>query len=104
MYPERVADHLGISLDTKTTMLIITNLEIVRELVSEYTRGKGFDVDGNPTPGLEAVIVSATARITQNPEGVITETIGDYSVRRSVFTGFSLVEKLVLDGYRRRAA
>jgi hypothetical protein len=49
-------------------------------------------------------VISATARLTANPDSIITLAVDDYSVRRTVFEGFSLIEKMTLDGFRRKTA
>jgi hypothetical protein len=80
------------------------SLELVTAFARAYTRGRGFDDEGRPEPDIAAAIVTAAARLTSNPTGVITETMGDYSVRYGAFQGFNLVELAVLNAYRRRAA
>lgn len=79
------------------------NLAMVTAMVRAYTRGRGF-TDGSPADDVAAVILTATARLMANPEGTITESVGDYSVRHGGFHGFNLVELAVLNTYRRRAA
>lgn len=79
-------------------------LSIVSAMVSEYTRGQGFTNDV-PTDGLRAVILSASARLLANPRGLmLDETVGPESVSyRSAFTGWTVAEAYVLNGYRKRA-
>lgn len=79
------------------------HMEMVTSFARAYTRGRGF-TDGVPADDIAAVIVTATARMMANPEGMITETVGSYSVRYSEVQGFNLVEQMVLNGYRRRAS
>lgn len=81
----------------------LVHIETVTALVRAYTRGRGF-TDGTPEPEVDAVILTATARLITNPTANITETIGEFTTRPSVFNGFNLVETLVLNNYRRRAA
>ena len=80
------------------------HLETVAAFVRAYTRGRGFAADGTPEPEVAAVIVTATARLLANPTGTVSEALGPFNVRHSVFNGFNLVEVLVLNNFRRRAA
>ena len=75
-------------------------LETIYQLVSAYTRGNGF-TGGVPNPELRAVIRTATARLTANPEQVAS-TVGGVTVAGG-FNGWSLAELAVLNRYRKRA-
>jgi len=99
-----VADYLGRGDDAELVALAGAHVEIVTEWVKSYTRGVGFSTFGEPAAAVAAVIVAATARLSNNPDGIITLTVDDYSVRNTVFEGFSLIERAILDGYRRKAA
>lgn len=100
-----VAGFLGRAEDAKTAQLAEKHLPIVTRLVYDYTRGRGFDaLTDIPNESIEAVIVAATARLTQNPEGIVTESMGPASIRRTVFDGFSIAERQLLNSYRRRTA
>lgn len=101
---EAVADYLGRGDETDLVALAGVHLPIVTEWVKSYTRGIGFDELDTPADPIAAVIIAATARLTNNPDGEITVTVDDYSTRKTVFEGFSLIEGLVLDDYRRKAA
>jgi len=48
--------------------------------------------------------VSACARLTDNPQLAREESIGDFSITRTVFNGWTLPELAVLHRYRRRVA
>lgn len=98
-----VAKFLGQGDDTSLVALAGEHLPIITAWVKSYTRGVGFTANV-PDDAIAAVIVAATARLTQNPEGHITLSIDDYSARMTVFEGFTLVERMVLDGFRRKAA
>ncbi|WP_448810468.1 hypothetical protein [Agromyces bauzanensis] len=100
---QQVADYLDRGDDTQLVALAGVHLPLVSAMVKAYTRGVGFTIDV-PDETLEAVIVSACARLTANPDGTITEAVDDYQTRRTVFEGFNLIERAVLDGYRRKAA
>jgi hypothetical protein len=97
-----VAQFLG-DTTVDTVELADRHLPLVLEMVRTYTRGRGF-TGGEPTPAVRAVVISATARLTANPDSIITLAVDDYSVRRTVFEGFSLIEKMTLDGFRRKTA
>lgn len=99
-----VATFLDRGDDPKLVALAGQHLPLITEMVRTYTRGVGFDVFDQPNYALAAVIVSATARLTNNPEGTITFSIDDYQTRKTVFEGFSLIERSVLDAFRRKAA
>jgi hypothetical protein len=103
---EDVAAFLGKAGDVKLTGLAGTHLPLVIELARSHTRGKGFGAysDIEAESPLCSVIVSATARLTNNPELLVSETIGDYSARYTTFQGWSIIERSVLDGYRRKSA
>lgn len=90
--------------DAQTLALAQVDLPLVTEFVRAYTRGVGFDTDGNPDAALSAVITTATARLVQNPTSVKSATTGTESRSFTVFDGFNLVEQIVLNNYRRRAA
>lgn len=100
----RVADHIGRPGDPATIRQAGAHVDVVAEFVHGYVGGHGFDIDGNPAPGLRAVIVSATARLTTNPEQVATYTAADYSERPTTLTGWTIAEQSVLHRYRTRWA
>ncbi|MFC5337523.1 hypothetical protein [Leucobacter denitrificans] len=98
-----VAKFLGRGGDTSLVALAGDHLPLVTEMARMHTRGVGFD-DGEPNDAIAAVIVSATARLTNNPELLQSEQIGDYSARYTTFQGWSILERAVLDAHRRKAA
>ncbi|MBG6237388.1 hypothetical protein IWX78_000331 [Mycetocola sp. CAN_C7] len=98
-----VANYLDRGDDFELVTLAGVHLPLITQLVKAYTRGNGFTADV-PDDIVRAVIISATARLTQNPDGTITVNIDDFQTRKTVFEGFSLIERVVLDGYRRKAA
>lgn len=98
-----VAVFLGRGDDTQVVALAGEHLPLVTEMARTYTRGVGFKGDV-PNDAIAAVITSATARLTNNPELLQTEQIGDYTARYTTFQGWSLIERQVLDAHRRRAA
>lgn len=76
----------------------------VATFVHGYTRGNGFDSSGRVQDApLEAVIVSAAARLVVNPEQLWQYSVGDYSERPAVLQGWTLPEIAVLHRYRRRS-
>ena len=98
-----VASFLGRDGDTKVTALAGQHLPIVTAMAATHTRDNGFTA-GAPDSTIEAVIVAATARLTNNPGLLVSETIGDYSARYTSFQGWSIIERAVLDSYRRKSA
>lgn len=82
---------------------IETHLRLVTAMTKQYTRGRGFDAANNPEEPLEAVIISATARLLQNPTHAELQTSGPFTVRPGTFSGWTLAELAVLHTYRRRA-
>ena len=99
-----VAEYLGRGDEPETVALAGVHAQLVTEWVRTYTRGVGFYPEGIPEDPIAAVIISATARLTQNPDSTITVTVDDYSARKTVFEGFTLIERAVLDAYRRKTA
>lgn len=100
----RLVAYVGRPGDTEALALANAQLPIVEAFVHGYVRGRGFYVDGTPTPPLQAVIISAAARLLSNPEQVTWYAIGDYSERPRVLEGYTLAEIGVLHRYRKRAA
>lgn len=104
----RVAAFLGRAGDQETIDQADAHASIVTEYVYGYTRGRGFITYSNAPDeyerGIESVIISATARLTGNPEQVSYYAAGDYSERPAVLAGWTLPERAVLNRYRRRTA
>lgn len=97
-----VANFLGQGDDPTTVALAREVLSVVTALAGGYTRGQGFF---GSTPGvadLDAVIITASARLVAHPEQ-IEQRIGD-TYTRGGFTGWTLAELAVLNRYRKRAA
>lgn len=101
-----VADYLGQGDDSNLVALAGEHLPLIRAMIHAYTRGVGFgeDPEDDYEAPIAAVLTSATARSASNPTSVVTVSIDDASFRRTVFDGFTLLERLILDGYRRKAA
>ncbi|MCK3768562.1 hypothetical protein MZK47_02605 [Microbacterium aerolatum] len=102
--PADVADYLGRGDDDELVALAGQHLPIVTAWVKAYTRGVGFDIADDPDGPVAAVITAATARLSNNPDGTVTVSVDDYQTRKTVFEGFNLIERAILDGYRRKAA
>ncbi len=98
-----VARFLGRPGEAKTVDLANEHLPIVTQMVKAYTRGRGFGSDGVPALDVTAVIVSATARVVNNPESTIEQTAGQFSTRYGVFNGWTLPELAILHRHRKRA-
>jgi len=101
---QTVADYLGRGDESGLVTLAGVHLPIVTAFVRAYVRGNGFDEAGAPGDDLAAVIVSATARLTVNPEQASRRGLDDYSESPAVLNGFTLPELAVLHLYRRRTA
>ena len=101
---QAVAAFLGRGDDTNLVALAGEHLPLITEMARVHTRGVGFDELDNPNDAIAAVITSATARLVNNPELLQSEQIGDYSARYTAFQGWSILERAVLDAYRRKAA
>lgn len=100
-----VALFLGRDGDTKVLVLAGEHLPVVTEFVRAYTRDRGFDPDtGEPAPDVAAVIVSAAARLVENPANVTASAIGPFSERPGTLEGWTLPELAVLHRHRRRVA
>lgn len=100
-----VAKHLGRPGDIATEELAESHSLIVLEYVRGYTRGRGFTVGElgeEVAPGIRAVIISSTARLTSNPEQVSYFQTGDYSERPAILAGWTLPELAILNNFRRR--
>lgn len=100
----RLAAYLGRPGDETFLALADAHIPIVEAFVHGYTRGRGFDDDAQAVGPLQAVIVSAAARLTANPEQVANYTMGDYSEKSAVLNGWTLPEQAVLHRYRRRTS
>ncbi|MFD6134572.1 hypothetical protein [Isoptericola sp. NPDC060257] len=100
---EQVAGYLGKADEVAIVSLAQQHLPIVTAFVRAYVRGNGF-ADSEPNADLEAVIVSACARLTANPEQVSRYQTADYAENPAVLHGFTLPELAILHLYRRRTA
>ncbi len=102
-----VAAFLGRGDDPGVVALAEAHLPVVATFVRAYTRGVGF-TDGEPNDELDAVILTATARLVSNPSDLRASELdanGKVSVteRRDPW-GWTLIERAVLHQYRRRTA
>ncbi len=79
-------------------------ISTVTQLANAYTRGVGF-TDGVPNSDIAAVILTAAARLLAHPRQLaVDETVGpDSASFRGGFTGWTVLEGIVLDRYRVRA-
>jgi hypothetical protein len=80
-------------------------LNTVAAVAKAYTRGNGWDAEGNPAEDIEAAIYSASMRWLVNPSQIPQRVeMGTFVTDlRSGFVGWSLVELGVLNDYRERA-
>lgn len=108
VWGDLIADYLDRSGDEDTIKLAGKHAPLVLEYVRGYTRGRGFTQDEagaeTVTPGIRAVVIAATARLTANPEQVTYYQTGDYTERPAILAGWTLPELAVLNNYRKRWA
>ena len=100
---DAVLTFAGLPDSEPTRATIQQHLAIVTAQVRAYVRGNGFAA-GYPSPDLEAVIVSATARSAVNPTGATRLSFGELRTEPGVYNGFTLPELAILHSYRRRWA
>ena len=99
--PAAVYDYLWD--ESLPSMQVLAHLNTVTAMVKAYTRGQGF-IGDVPAADLAAVIVTSAARMLGNPQLSEMTAIDDFTERPGRFTGWTLPELAVLNGYRRRAA
>ncbi|MFQ1002544.1 hypothetical protein [Modestobacter sp. SSW1-42] len=104
-----IAAFMGRSTDLALVQLAGEHVVVIAETVNAYVRGHGptrvgvglgelvFPAD------LRAVVITATARLLNNPAQLESEAADGYAARGR-FTSFSLAEQAILHRYRRRAA
>jgi hypothetical protein len=100
--PDQVAAFLGKPDDTAILDTAEQAIPIVTVMVKAYVRGTG---DWEPSDELEAVIVTAAARMVSNPGQLpVDMTTGPFAHSvRGAFQGWTLAKLFVLNRYRRRA-
>lgn len=98
----QVAAFLGQPDDEATQATAEQAIPVVTTMVRAYVRG-GADWETNDE--LDAVIVTAAARMVTNPGGLpVDESIGPFTRSvRGAFQGWTLAELYVLNRYRRTA-
>lgn len=99
---EQVAAFLGKPDDAATLAVAQQAIPIVTVMVRAYVRG-GASWESNEE--LDAVIVTASARMVSNPTGIAYDaTAGQFTQSvRGAFQGWTLAEVMVLSRYRKRA-
>lgn len=77
-------------------------LPIIKVMAKAYTRGRGFDENGEANEEIGAVIATASARLAANPTGLMSKRVDDVEYRYSLASSFSwtLAELAVLNRYR----
>lgn len=91
--------------DQNDTALMAQALQAVTmasAMCDAYCRGAHLKADGSTRPGVDAVVLMASARMLANPEGLRYAT--GVVTFNDAFNGFTLAEQMVLNRYRRRAA
>ena len=100
---EQVLLFLGRPNDTALEQSAEQAIPVVSTMVRAYVRGTG---EGwTPNDELEAVVVTATARLITNPGQIpVDQATGPFTQSlRGSFTGWTLAELAVLNRYRKRA-
>ena len=100
---ERIVKHSGqdvADLDPAEVLTARDHAMTVLEYVRGYVRDRGF-IGYIPHRSLQAVIVSAWARLFVNPEQITYYSTGDYSERPATLTGWTAAELGVLRRFRR---
>ena len=99
---EQVLLFLGRPGDTAIEGLAEAAIPIVTTMVKAYVRGTGTGWE--PNEELEAVIVTAAARLVSNPgQLAVDQTAGPFMQSlRGGFTGWTITELAVLNRYRKR--
>lgn len=99
---EQVAAFLGKPDDAATIATAEQAVPVVTVMVKAYVRG---GPDWEPNDELDAVIVTASARMVSNPSGLPMDfTTGSFAHSiRGAFQGWTLAELFVLNRYRKRA-
>ena len=103
IYGADVAAFLGRPEDANLAAVADAHLPHLTNLARAYTRGNGFDINGDPNAEIESVVMLAAARLVPNPAQLTSEDADGYSARGG-FQGWTLTERLVLDNYRRKLA
>lgn len=94
---------LGADTTDTTLMAQATQAVTMAEAMCDaYCRGAHRYASGATRPGVDAVVLMASARMLANPEGLRYAT-GVVSFN-DAFNGFTLAEQMVLNRYRKRAA
>ena len=100
---DQVAAFLGRPDDAAILATAEQAIAVVTTMVKAYVRGNGQD--WTPNDELDAVIVTASARMVSNPSGLNQDiAAGPFTQSlRGAFQGWTLAELAVLNRYRRRA-
>lgn len=104
VFPEQVLAFLGSAGAGEGEMASLqTHIEVAEQMVRAYTRGNGFDANGEPNDAIAAVVISCAARLHANPTMNRELTTGPFGVTPGTFHGWTLAELAVLHSYRVRA-
>lgn len=89
----------------RAMVLADTAVPVVTAFAKAYTRGRGFDAQGEPNDEIAAAITTAAARLASNGAQMSASqgVDGRSTEVRSWFTGWTLAELAVLNRYRKRA-
>lgn len=101
-----VAAFVGRSGDaTYATTVGALMASTAREAAKSYTRGVGFETDGQTPESLRHVILLRAVRMAMNYSQLVSESRDSVTLLYgSAGQGWTLTETQALDGFRRRAA
>lgn len=99
---QTVASFLGHDSHPDVLALAEGAVSAMTAAARSHTRGRGFTDDGQVADDLAAVIITAAARLTTNPQQLARESLGSQTAwyRPAEWT---LAERITLDRYRVKA-
>lgn len=106
--PADMTTYIGYPLDAQQLASAQAHLDRALALVEAYVRGHGFTADTIPTnqamaAPLAQVVLSLAGRSLANPTGDSRIEAGTFKASPGQ-PEFTLTERLIMDGFRRRAA
>lgn len=102
--PAAIVAFAGLPSSPELLALAGEHAQSVTLQIRGFTRGKGFDDEGEPADDIRAVIVSAAARSMANPTGMERMRLGITDYTPGTYAGWTLAELAILHNYRKRWA
>ena len=100
--PADMTTYIGYPLDAQQLAMAQVHLDRALALVGAYTRGQGFTADTLAAP-LAQVALGLAGRSLANPTGDARVTAGNFTASPGLGE-FTLGDRLIMDGFRRRVA